>query len=164
MIFTTAALGLLAGANSANQVASKPATASAAVAGREGHHQPDMFSRDAQGCTDQAHQEAVQANRPCPVSSQASTSTPRALGPQSDTQAPRHQGPGWRGSAMTGDAQAVGLSEAASASGAWVCLMNICAATMPTSYRMHIGMASASCEITSGGVTTAATMKDDTMK
>ena len=64
-----------------------------------------------------------------------------------------------------GRPQPAGLScAAASLSGALVCLMNICAATMPTSYRMHIGMASASCEITSGGVTTADTMNAPTTK
>ena len=61
--------------------------------------------------------------------------------------------------------EAAGGSVAAGASsGALGCLMNTCAATMPTSYRMHIGIASASCEITSGGVTTAAMMKLATTK
>lgn len=49
-------------------------------------------------------------------------------------------------------------------SGALVCLMKNCAAQMPTSYRMTMGMASASCETTSGGVTTAATTNEATMK
>ena len=61
--------------------------------------------------------------------------------------------------------QPAGLScAAASLAGAFVCLMNICAAMMPTSYRMHIGIASASCEITSGGVTTAETLSNRAMR
>jgi len=65
-----------------------------------------------------------------------------------------------------GAALRVGLSPVFSAdgSGARVWLAKMRAATMPTSYRMHIGIASASCEITSGGVTTAATMKAPTTK
>jgi hypothetical protein len=35
---------------------------------------------------------------------------------------------------------------------------------MPSSYSRHMGMASASCEITSGGVTMAAMTKATTMK
>jgi hypothetical protein len=37
------------------------------------------------------------------------------------------------------------------------------AAMMPASYRMHIGIASSSCEITSGGVMIAAMMKMPTI-
>ena len=51
-----------------------------------------------------------------------------------------------------------------SSAGACVCLMKICAAQMPTSYSRHIGIASASCETTSGGVRTAAMMNARTMK
>ena len=43
-------------------------------------------------------------------------------------------------------------------------LMNSCADQMPDLVEEHIGIASASCEITSGGVTTAATMNATTMK
>ena len=49
-------------------------------------------------------------------------------------------------------------------SGALVCRMKICAAQMPTSYSRHIGIASASCDTTSGGVTMAAMMKASTTK
>ena len=55
-------------------------------------------------------------------------------------------------------------ASASSSSGFLDDLANQPAATIPTSYSTHIGMASASCEITSGGVTTAATTKASTMK
>ena len=55
-------------------------------------------------------------------------------------------------------------SLATDSSGACVCRMNTCAAQIPTSYSRHIGIASASCETTSGGVRIAAMMKARTMK
>ena len=55
-------------------------------------------------------------------------------------------------------------ADSSASSGALVCLMKICAAQMPTSYRMHMGMASDSCDTTSGGVTMAAITNAITMK
>lgn len=60
--------------------------------------------------------------------------------------------------------QADGSRCSAASSGACVCRMKICAAQMPSSYSRHMGTASASCDTTSGGVTTAAMMKATTMK
>src|SRR4051812_5849016 len=63
------------------------------------------------------------------------------------------------------DEQPYGLAACPdSSSGAFVCLMKICAAQMPTSYSRHIGTARASCDTTSGGVITAAMMKASTTK
>ena len=51
-----------------------------------------------------------------------------------------------------------------SSCGACVCLMKTLAAQIPSSYSTIMGIASASCETTSGGVTMAAMMKASTMK
>ena len=64
----------------------------------------------------------------------------------------------------TGDQLLLSAEVVASSSGLAAVFLNQRAPMMPTSYKMHMGMASASCEITSGGVTTAAMMKDSTMK
>jgi len=69
-----------------------------------------------------------------------------------------------RNRAAFGDAQRYGFAASPSSSGAFVCLMKICAAQMPISYSRHIGTASASWDTTSGGVITAATMKATTTK